>query len=201
MGTTVAEKEVASDGQADDAGLLSNDFRQLQHLSDLTLAYCNKHQVQLSAGKTKLLLFSSHETDYVKYAKLLSPITIGNTPIEFVDTAEHVGVLRSVTGNLPHIHQRMVKHKKALASILSMGLSRRHRANPLSSLRVETIFGSPVLFSGVATLILKRNEIDILAHHVKETIQNLLKLHSSTPEPVVFFLAGQLPGEALLRLK
>ena len=57
------------------------------------------------------------------------------------------------------------------------------------------------LYSGVATLILQKAEVDILAHHVKETIQNLLKLYSHTPEPVVFFLAGCLPGEALLHLK
>ena len=201
LGTTIVDKNVASNGQADDAALMSNDFRQLQHLMDLTVAYCDKYQVQLSAGKTKLLLFSNSETDYVKYAKLLSPITIGDTPIQFVETAEHVGVLRSVSSNLPHIHQRIVSHKKALASILSLGLSRRHRANPLSSLRAETIFGTPVLYSGVATLILQKAEVDILAHHVKETIQNLLKLYSNTPEPVVFFLAGCLPGEALLHLK
>ena len=112
-----------------------------------------------------------------------------------------MGVLRSVAGNLPHIHQRIVSHKKALASILSLGLSRRHRANPLSSLCAETIFGTPVLFSGVATLILQKAEVDILAHHVKETVQNLLKLYTNTPAPVVFFMAGCLPGEAVLHLK
>ena len=53
----------------------------------------------------------------------------------------------------------------------------------------------------MATLILTRTEIDIIAHHIKETIQNLLKLYARTPEPVVFFLAGQLPGEALLHIK
>ena len=33
------------------------------------------------------------------------------------------------------------------------------------------------------------------------TKQNLLKLYSSTPEPVVFFLAGSLPGEAVFHQK
>ena len=147
------------------------------------------------------MVFCNRESDYVKYANLLSPINIDNTTIEFVSSAAHVGVLRSVSGNLPHIHQRIVNHKIALASILSVGMSRRRRANPLSSLRAETIFGTPVLFSGVATLILTRSEINILSHHIKENVQNLLKLFPSTPEPVVFFLAGHLPGEAVLHLK
>ena len=201
FGTTISGIRVASVGQADDTALISNDISQLQCLLNLTLIYCQKHQVQLSASKTKLLVFSKQETDYVKYAKLLSPLHIGNTPIPFASTAEHVGVLRSVSGNLPHIHQRMVNHKRSLAKILSMGLSKRHRANPIASLRAETVFSTPVLFSGVASLFLTKSESDILAQHVKENTESLLKLHAKTPEPVVFFLAGRLPGEALLHLK
>ena len=194
--------QVASVGQADDTALLSNDIRQLQHLLDLSLMYCKKHQVQLSAGKTKLLLFSKTETDYTKYARLLSPLHIEDTRIPYADTAEHVGVLRSVSGgNLPHILQRIVSHKRALGQVLCMGLSRRHRSNPIASLRAENIFATPVLYSGIASLILTKHESDILAQHVKNTTENLLKLHPKTPEPVVFFLAGRLPGEALLHLK
>ena len=80
-------------------------------------------------------------------------------------------------------------------------MAKRHRANPLASLRAETIFSTPVLYSGMASLLLTKSEIDILSRHVKVTTENLLKLHPKTPEPVVFFLAGKLPGEALLHLK
>ena len=112
-----------------------------------------------------------------------------------------MGVLRAVSGNLPHVHQRIVSHRGSLAKILSMGMSRRHRANPIAALRAENIFATPILFSGMASLFITKAESDILALHVKETTENLLKLHSKTPDPVVFFLAGRLPGEALLHLK
>ena len=189
LGATVSGIAVASVGQADDTALVSHDIQQLQLLLNLSLIYCEKHQVQLSAGKTKLLVFSKQETDYVKYVKLLSPLRIGQTTIPFASTAEHVGVMRSVTGNLPHIHKRIVNHKRSLASILSMGLSKRHRANPIASLRAESIFSTPVLFSGMASLFLTKSESDILAKHVKENTEQLLKLHPKTPEPVIFFLA------------
>ena len=192
---------VASVGQADDTALLSNDLHQLQCLLDLSLQYCEKHQVQLSAGKTKLLVYSDKSNDYVEYSKLLSPLHIGNTPIEFATTAEHVGVVRAVSGNLPHIHQRVLSHKRALAKILSMGLSRRHRANPVAALRAETVFATPVLYSGMASLLITKAESTVLAQHVKETTEKLLRLHPKTPEPVIFFLAGRLPGEALLDMK
>ena len=201
LGTSISGIPVAAVGQADDTALVSNDLHQLQCLLDLSLAYCNKHQVKLSAGKTKLLLFSKQETDYVKYSRQISPLHIGEVPIKFATNAEHVGVIRSVSGNLPHVHQRIVSHKRALGKILSMGMSRRHRANPLASLRAETIFATPVLYSGMASLFMSNSESAILIQHVKETTESLLKLHSKTPEPVVFFLAGRLPGEALLHLK
>ena len=132
---------------------------------------------------------------------LLSLSTLATLVIPFVDTAEHVGVLRSVSGNLPHIHQRIVKHRKALASVLFTGMSRRHRASPLASLQTERIFGSPVLFSGLATLILTKPETDIIAQHVQQTTQNLLKLHQKTPDVVIFMISGTFPGEAMLNLK
>ena len=201
LGTSIAGIAVASVGQADDTALVSNDLHQLQMLLDLSLLYCQKHQVQLSASKTKLLVFSREESTYVKYSKLISPLHMDKTPIPFATTAEHVGVLRSVNGNLPHIHQRMVCHKRALAKILCMGMAKRHRANPLASLRAESIFCTPVLYSGLATLWVNKQETDILSAHVKETISKLLKLYPKTPTPVVFFLAGKLPGEAQLHVK
>ena len=42
--------------------------------------------------------------------------------VEFTDTAVHVGVTRSVHGNLPHILDRIKAHKKAMGATLSCGL-------------------------------------------------------------------------------
>ena len=172
-----------------------------QFVVGFALIYCEEYQVELSAAKTKLMVFCSQETDYVKYIKTIFPIHIGDQTIPFVDSAEYVGILRSTTGNFPHLHQRIVKHGKALACLLFAGMSRRHRANPLSALRTDKIFCLPVLFPGLAALILSKSEIDIISNHVKQTTQDLLKLHQNTPEPFIFLMAGILPGEALLHIK
>ena len=102
---------VAAIGQADDKALVSNDLHQLQCLLDLSISYCEKHQVQLSTSKTK------KNTDYVKYSRLLFPLHIGKVVIAFSNTAEHVGVLHSTEGNLPHILNRISTHKHALGQI------------------------------------------------------------------------------------
>ena len=155
----------------------------------VTLSYCAEYNVQLSTEKTKLLVYSpSSAKSYVDYCKLISPISIHGTPVEFSESTEHVGIIRSPSGNLPHILQRITKHQKALASVLFAGLGRNHRGNPAASLRVESIYALPVLLSGVAALILLKSELDTLAQHYKTTIQNLQKLHPKTPRPVLFFL-------------
>ena len=82
------------------------------------------------------------------YAKVVSPIAIDNNPIKFVNEAEHVGILRSTFGNLPHILQRFTSHKKVLGAVLPVGLARGHRGNPAASLFIHNLYATPVLFSG-----------------------------------------------------
>ena len=80
-------------------------------------------------------------------------------------------------------------------------MSRRHRANPIASLKAESIFGSPVLFSGMAALILTKSEIEVLSQHVKNTTENLLKLHRKTPASFVFLISGTWPAPAKLHMR
>ena len=117
-----------------------------------------------------------------------------------MDVAEHVGIVRSVDGNLPHILNRISSHSKALHAILPAGLAQAHRGNPIAALGVEKLYGIPVLMSGTASLVLKQTEVNILNHHYKNT-QRLLKIHDRSPDPVVYFLAGSLPAVATLHLK
>ena len=59
----------------------------------------------------------------------------------------------------------------------------------------------PVLTSGVATLVLSKPETNILENTVLDSLMGIQKLILKTPRPVVLFLAGSLPGTALLHLR
>ena len=171
-------ENISSIGQADDVVLLSSDLSFLKNLLDLTLDYCRTHHVTLAPEKTKLMVFSApHQKLLVDYTKAVSNIHIDNIPIKFVDNTEHVGVIRSIHGNLPHIQNRVSCHMKALFAVLPSGLARNQNANPAANLRIQSIFASPVLFSGVAALILIKPELEILQSHLKNTLQILQKLH------------------------
>ena len=183
-------------GQADDVVISSNNIYQLHNLVLLAQDYCRKLNVNLSAEKTKLLMFADKS-----YTLTLNPIKINDKPITFTDKAEHVGIIRSTSGNMPNIMQRINCSKKATFATLSTGLARGHRANPASSIRVLNLYSTPVLLSGLAALVLLPSEINIVHQHHKITLLRLMKLHDDTPQSFIFFMSGTLPATALLHLR
>ena len=118
--------------------------------------------------------------DLAEYSKSINPINIDGVKIEFSTSAEHVGVLRSTTGNLPNILDRVAAHKKALGSVLAAGLARGHRGNLAAALKVEKLYACPVLMSGLASLFMTKSEVNIIANHYKSTLKafrNSIKEH------------------------
>ena len=119
----------------------------------------------------------------------------------FQENVEHVGIIRSDSGNLTIIMTRISSHSKAIAAVLHAGAARGHRANPVAGLKLHRLFGAPVLMSGLGALVLNKLEISLVNNHHQKVIQNLLRLKPGTPHGVCLFLAGILPGEALLHLR
>ena len=189
-------------GQLDDVILSTYDIDSMRLLVTLTEKYCYKYRVMLVQSNTKLLGFATSKQKHsLEHAKLINPVTINSLPVKFVDEAEHVGVIRNTSGNMPNIANRITSHKKAMASVLSAGLAKNHNGNPMASLKVHQLYGTPVLFSGLATLVLTKPEITLIDGHYQKTVRILQKLHDKTPKSIVFLLAGCLPGEAILHQK
>ena len=190
-------------GQSDDVAHLANSLKSLQALLHLSQLYCDKYQVKLVAAKTKLLIFTNKETEMIaKVDVAVNSIAVDGVEITPSSQATHVGVVRSVVdGNSHHIVARLAAHRGAMYGLQYAGLARGHRGNPYASLRVEAVYGLPVLLSGLASLVLSSKEEQMLDQHYKVYIQRLLRLHQATPAPVVFFLAGCLPLLPLLHLR
>ena len=189
---------ISAIGLADDTVLASNKLYKLRNVLFLTQTYCEKYGVTLCHDKTKLVMLSDgvnaeHE--------LYNPICIDNHEIIFSESAEHVGVIRSCEGNMPHIMSRISAHRKAMYATLSSGMAQKSRANPMVGLKLEAVYGLPVLMSGIACLVLAEHEICTLDKHLKDTYLNIQKLHKNTPRPVVHFLGGSLPGTAVVHLR
>ena len=188
---------ISSVGQADDVALLSNDINCLKNLLNLTLSYCKRFNIELCAGKTKLLNITNIKPTLPVHQ---NPITINNHAIPFSDHAVHVGVVRA-SDNLPHLLDRIHSHKKAIGAVLFTGLARCHRGNTAAAIKMEKLYCLPVLFSGIASLVLSSNDVNIINQHYKSVISNLLKLYPRTSNSFIYFIAGTLPGQAILHLR
>ena len=101
---------------------------------------------------------------------------------------------------MPHIIGRISAHLRALHGVLHCGLAQGHRGNTAAGLRLERLYGAPVLLSGVAALVLSSPELGALHQHYKVTIRQVLRLPQNTPESFVMLAAGSLPATALLHL-
>ena len=189
---------ISSVGQADDTVLTANKLSNLSNILVLTKDYCDKYSVTLCPDKTKLMRLTRVADNYME---MMNPIVINDTTIPFSECAEHVGILRSTDGNLPHIMKRITSHKKALGSVMFAGIAQKHRANPAAGLKIERMYGNPVLMSGLASLVLSGHEQTLIDQHGKQTYQNLQKLHDRTPDSVVYFLGGCLPASAEIHLR
>ena len=190
---------ISAIGQADDTLLLSNDIHALAFLLQLTLNFCKKHNVELSVEKLKL---QAYEVSSKSPARVFfNPMQINGKTIPFSNEAEHVGILRSIFGNSPSILSRLSAHRAALASVLHTGMAKGHRAGPASSIRINQMYGIPVLLSGISSLVLSNKDIDIIERHHSETLRKLQRLLKNTPRCVTYFLSGNLPGAALVHLR
>ena len=198
LGVRMGNIVVSSVGQADDTALISNDIHHLFYLLELTNVYCSKSEAKLCAEKTKLQVYSPKKTSFVNSDELLNPIKIEGVSIPFSTTAEHVGIVRSTISNQPTLLARFSAHKRALAAVLHTGLALSHRANPVAGLKVHQLYAVPVLLSGLAAIALSKTDTEMIEKHYCETLRSLLRLLPKTPRSVVYFLAGSLPGSALL---
>ena len=183
LGVDCEAATVSAIGQADDTVLLSDCIYKLLGLVHLAEEYCSAFHVELVPEKTKLLGFSPPGKDHAVFlAQIVNPISIQGSKIEFDSQAEHVGVIRTPkNGNMSHILGRISAHRRAVQSILHCGMARSHRGNIAAGLRLEKIYGAPVLLSGCASLVLSTAEMSTLHSHYRTMIRQILRLPKKHP--------------------
>ena len=117
------DTKVGAIGQADDTVLVSSNLHHLQDLLNLSLHYCGQQAVELCVEKTKLQAFAPSTLRVeVEHNVDKSPITIAGDKIKCVESAEHVGIVCSVTGNLPNLLDRLTAYRRAMGAVLHTGM-------------------------------------------------------------------------------
>ena len=131
-------------------------------------------------------LVSPKTAEVCPLEKLGYPFTIDRKEIDCSENADHVGVTRDVKGgNMPPILERSASYRRAVAAILHNGAALNHNANPCHTLQLERLYGSPVLLSGLSSLVLSKKEIRVLYQQHKSTLCRLQKLNCKTLECII----------------
>ena len=191
LGLDMGGVSVGSIRVADDVVLVSPSPHALQSLLNLSQSLTSSRQRVNVKEKTKLLLFHPKGDHSASYWQDASPISKAGAALPLSSQAEHVGILRSPGGsNLVSIIARIGGHSKSLHFVISCGMARHQRGNPFASLRVESSYSAPKLFSGLASLLLSSAEVEVLVVHRILILQRLQRLHPCTPAPALHFLSG-----------
>ena len=68
-------------------------------------------------------------------------------------------------------------------------------------MQILPIYGTPVLMSGLGSLVLSEREVNIVKQQFKRTLQGLLKIPVNTSPSIVYYISGTLPATALIHLR
>ena len=85
---------------------------------------------------------------------------------------------------MPNVLQRIAAYQGSVHSLLKAGLANRHKGSPAACLKAEATYATPVLLSGLASLILSDEEVELLQAAHTPTLWMLQKLPSKSFEGV-----------------
>ena len=142
--------------------MFSNDLISLKSLALLSEQYALNSNTIFVPDKTKLIAFTDPKLAHIpQIESFLTPITISDKVIPLSHTADHVGIVRNSTSISPHILDRISAHKKANAILKYAGSGGNNRTSLLASIRAEQCFCTPVLLSGMASLVIDKPLMNI----------------------------------------
>ena len=204
LGVVIENEVVSCISLADDALLMANTLYDLRNLLHLTVKYCEKYDVELVPDKIQLIAFhgSRHE-DEVNLAKQTFELTLDGRSISFTENALHLGTSRHERqpSNMTSVLDRLSAHRRQMFAMMPAGMALRHSGNPSATLRVHQLYCMPVLLSGLAPLVLRKQEVNTINKYFKNTLRRLMKLGDHTPDSAIYFLAGTVPAVAHLHLR
>ena len=152
--------------------------------------------------KTKLIAFVNIKLKNIPpIESFLNPVSLSNTKIQLSDRAEHVGVIRESTDIFPHILNHITAHKKASSLIKFSSSSNTNVTSLWAHIRAEMCFCTPILLSGLSSLIINNTNMNYLETYFKGSLKKILRLPVDTPDPFVYLISGSLPLSAHIHLR
>ena len=126
---------------------------------------------------------------------------MNSTALLLSTEAEHLGIIRTPdVKNTSALVARIAAHDWVLSSLLSAGLAKGHKTNPCTALKALQVYCTPILLSGIASLILTKSDYKLLDLHYRKIFQRMMRLHLKATAPALYILSGLLPIAAQIHI-
>ena len=164
-----------------------------QSLINTTVELATQMNYRNVPSKTKVLLTKPKPSKHPE-AKPISPSTqfaVDGVSVPVSSEATHLGIVRSGhhSSNLPALLSQIAAHSRSLYGVLNLSMAKNHRTPPSTSMRIESVFFSPVLFSGLSPLIFTKPEINTLNVYTSKVLRQLMKLQHAVAMLTIHFLS------------
>jgi hypothetical protein len=194
MGSYIGSINCAAPTCADDITVVAEAPEDLQTLINVVYSYSQRERYILQPAKCQIIV-CNYQGGNPPYTWSLQ-----GSQLKVVDNAAHIGINRDTDtgGRRSTIEQNILKARRALYSLLPVGLQGRRGLNPLSNVKLYSCYVLPILTYGLELFQLTVKELESLEAFHNSTLKQILGLPNSSATPVVFILSGILPLEALM---
>jgi len=185
---------------ADDVCLMGDTAYDTQVLINITNNFANEERYQLQPKKTVAINLKTKH----KGADSADAFTLGETTLNNVDSAQHLGVHRtaSVAENADvNVNSNLSKARRALYSLFGAGLHGENGLDPATAIQLFKVYILPVLLYGLELILPSKKLCNKLEIFHKKTLKQILSLPDTVADPTVYILTGLLPIEAVIDLK
>ena len=190
LGVQIGQVHVASAGLADDCNLMATNIPFMQAIINITQHVSSEFNYTFVPSKTTVLIINTTKVKGSKFPWIdpeSAALKVAATTITPSTQATHLRVIRTTSlSNVPAVLSQIAAHSRSLYGVMGSGLAKNHWSNPAASIRVEAMYCSPVLYNGLASLLLLKMAINTLTTYKNffETASEIAKRDFSTSHPL-----------------
>ena len=203
LGVKIGGISLAALGLADDEVLLAQSIEDAQTLINAALSLSAHVNLRNVPTKTKIVVTIPRAAVLSCGVDEQTAWEVDGVSVPLSQEATHLGIVRGscAVSNMPAVQARIAAHSRALYSVIGLGMAKNHRSPPSTSLKIEALFSSPVLYSGLAPLLLTKQELSTLNVYGRKVLRQLTRLHKGTFSAALYLLSGVPPAEATIHIR
>lgn len=181
---------------ADDVALMSRTKKGMQRMLKTLEAFCDKKQLSVNLGKTKIVVFRANVKKQKREARE-DPYLYKQQAIEVVEGYNYLGLELHATGRFHNAVEALVVKAKRAAFVLQQRCRELGVSDPYFKLQLFDVLVTPVLYYGCEVWgpLATQKQKESVERIQRSFVRELLRLRKSTPSMIMLAEVGRFPLE------